>query len=237
MYGVLASEKSDLFGERKVVKRAYASMMATKCLSATKFPDEVKDLNGDALFKLEMDTVESKWWDLIGPHEICDIFKCYPGEESDYELPILESVRKGMTATRIFVNTPGQKDAEQYYVHLSAAPVQPQTAFSSFLATPTTSSSYVSVAPDAEQPHLQTALTECIPSTKRHPYYKGADIKKPNSVQCATLMTIEIMAAVQSWDAELLKRYVNDLSLDLVAIGAADLYTPMPMWYNLTIDD
>lgn len=93
-YGVIASEKSKLMGEAKIVEFAYATMMANKLLQSTKFPQELKNHVRDELYALGVATIEQKWWDEIPPEENYAKFAYQngPDQTSKFELEALKGV-------------------------------------------------------------------------------------------------------------------------------------------------
>lgn len=158
----------------------------------------------------------------------------------------------GVTTTRTFVSTPGQKDNVQYFWHLSASRAQPQMALNSFVGMPATNiasnavvkypgslgDSYVGLRSDPEQRHLDSVFTDYQDSDKTHPYFKGKDVEKPNPVQVAHLVTFDIKAAIQSWDADLLKRYVDEMGLEIIPlVYGSDKMEPVAMTWNVTRDN
>ncbi|EME84221.1 uncharacterized protein MYCFIDRAFT_173250 [Pseudocercospora fijiensis CIRAD86] len=97
LYGVLVSDKSHLVGERRLVKRDYATLMAHKTLADTKLPPELIDQISDELFKMEMAIVEWKWWDDLPHQENYAKFKYRTGTETNFELNALS---KGVSQAR-----------------------------------------------------------------------------------------------------------------------------------------
>lgn len=93
-YGVIASEKSKLMVEAKIVEFAYATMMANKLLASTKLPQELKDQVRDELYALGVAKIEQKWWDEIPPEENYAKFayRNGPDQTSKFELKALKRV-------------------------------------------------------------------------------------------------------------------------------------------------
>ncbi|KAF7193547.1 hypothetical protein HII31_05122 [Pseudocercospora fuligena] len=253
LYGVLVSDKSHLMGERKVVKRAYTTMMAIKCLSGTKLPGEPKDLVGDALFELEMATIEHKWWDDLSPQENYDKFSYgnLKGPEEKFERNALSKTRDmGVTPTRVFVSTPNQKNSERFFTHLSATPNMPQMTplpFVGLAATDDTNAVEVKhhgslgitttgVVQDTNHPHLHVSMSHYEPSQKPHPYFKGKDVEPPEPVQVAQLTVLDVDAAKENWDGALLKKYINELGLHVIPTTGKDALQPVLMFWSVLGD-
>lgn len=217
LYGILATERSSLLGQRRLAKSHYAHTLVRRVLGR-RLPGELVNQIAEDLTALEYASMLKLWKALAGEERHRELHFRFPaigGTEAEQSVAEeLRTMSHGVLCCKVVVGRADGVDVR--YEHISASENRPAL------------SQIVPGSASNPGPKMQYAgghmVVQCSPGSAFESSRERVQIW-PNSAgnQVGRLVQIDsIEDAIRQWDQEAAERYVKFLGLKLTSINGED---------------
>lgn len=217
LYGILATERSSLLGQRRLAKAHYAHSLVRLVLGR-RLPGELVNQIAEDLTSLEYADMLKLWRTLAGEERHRETHFRLPamgGTEAERSAAEeLRTMSHGVLCCKVVVG--GADGVDARYVHISASEKRPDLA------------QIVPGAASNSGPKMQYAgghmVVQCSPGSASESSRERVQIW-PNSAghQVGRLVQIDsVEDAIKQWDQEAAERYVKFLGLKVISMTGED---------------